>query len=300
MNRIAVGETIRFAYQFTFGQIGTIIGLIWVPTLIQVVGTYFVLAPYYAAMAAAAESHDYATMGPHFLMLMAFEFVALGLQAVIAAALIQQALGLRQGQPFFHFSFGLIEMRLLGGMLGLFFLFIIFILIAALGAGIVTTAIVALLGRVTPMSMTLAQRVGFPVSLLALLCLVYPMARLSFFFPPAVVAESGFGIARSWQLSKGNFWRIAGVGLATLLPVFVLVIGGEIAVIGPKFFASNFMVLQDGGQQMQAMAAQMRVMQAHLPLLLGLGFVITPVMFGLIYAPSAFAYRALTRVSTQA
>jgi hypothetical protein len=51
---------------------------------------------------------------------------------------------------------------------------------------------------------------------------------------------------------------------------------------------------------MQAMAAQMRVMQAHLPLLLGLGFVITPVVFGLLYAPSAFAYRALTKVSTEA
>jgi hypothetical protein len=300
MNRFAVGETIRFAYQFTFGQIGTIIGLIWVPTLIQVVGTYFVLAPYYQAMAAAAESHDLAAVGPHLLMLMAFELVALGLQAVIAAALIQQVLGLRKGQAFFHFSFGLTEMRLLGGMLGLAFLFIIFVLAAALVAGLVSAAILALLGRAMPMSTALAQKVGFPVSILSILCLVYPMARLSFFFAPAVVVENGFGIARSWQLSKGNFGRILTVGLATILPVLLVVFGAEIAVLGPASFAANFAITQDSGQQMQAMAAQMRVMQAHLPLLLGLGFVITPVVFGLLYAPSAFAYRALTKVSTEA
>ena len=299
MNRFSVGETIRFAYQFTFGQIGTIIGLIWVPALIQVVGTYFVLAPYYAAMTDAAQSHDFAAVGPHLLMLMAFELVALGLQAVIAVALVQQVLGLRQGNAFFHFAFGLAEMRLLGGMLGLFFLFIIFVLIAALAAGLITTAILAVLSRMMPMSTALAQKVGYPVSFLSLLFLVYPMARLSFFFAPAVVVESGFGIARSWQLSKGQFWRILGVGLATVLPVLLLVVGAEVAVIGPGSF-TNFAVLQDQGQQMQAMAEQMRTMQAHLPLLLGLGFFITPVMFGLLYGPSAFAYRALTRVSTQA
>lgn len=300
MNRFSVGETIRFAYQFTFGQIGTIIGLIWIPALIQVVGTYFVLAPYYAAMADAAQSHDLAAVGPHLLLLMAFELVALGLQAVIAAALIQQVLGLRKGQHFVHFSFGMTEMRLLGGMLGLFFLFLIFILAVALVAGLVTAAIVALLGHLTSISADLAQKVGYPVSFLSLIFLVYPMARLSFFFAPAVVVENGFGIARSWQLSKGQFWRILRVGLATILPVLLLVFGIEVAVIGPGSFATNFAVLQDQGQQMQAMADQMRIMRAHLPLLLGLGFFITPVMFGLIYAPSAFAYRALTRVSTEA
>jgi len=31
MNKIPVGEAVRFAYEFTFRELGTIIGLIWVP-----------------------------------------------------------------------------------------------------------------------------------------------------------------------------------------------------------------------------------------------------------------------------
>jgi len=34
MTRISVAETIRFAYTFAFGQIGAIIGLVWLPLLI--------------------------------------------------------------------------------------------------------------------------------------------------------------------------------------------------------------------------------------------------------------------------
>ena len=34
MNKINVWNAIRFAYAFTFGDIGTIIGLIWLPTLL--------------------------------------------------------------------------------------------------------------------------------------------------------------------------------------------------------------------------------------------------------------------------
>src|SRR6185437_697887 len=43
MNKIPVGQTIRFAYAFTFGEIGTVIGLTWIPTLINAVATFFVL-----------------------------------------------------------------------------------------------------------------------------------------------------------------------------------------------------------------------------------------------------------------
>ncbi|MEJ0044147.1 MAG: hypothetical protein WDM81_18895 [Rhizomicrobium sp.] len=40
MNKIPVGETIRFAYAFTFGEIGTVIGLVWIPLVINAVGAF--------------------------------------------------------------------------------------------------------------------------------------------------------------------------------------------------------------------------------------------------------------------
>jgi len=56
MNKIPVGETIRFAYAFTFGEIGTIIGLIWIPTLINAVATFFALRAYYATLATVSRA----------------------------------------------------------------------------------------------------------------------------------------------------------------------------------------------------------------------------------------------------
>ena len=39
MNKLPVGDAIRFAYHFTFCPIVAIIGLVWIPALNNVVGS---------------------------------------------------------------------------------------------------------------------------------------------------------------------------------------------------------------------------------------------------------------------
>ena len=46
-------------------------------------------------------------------------------------------------------------------------------------------------------------------------------------------------------------------------------------------------------------AAQMRQLSAHMPMLVGLGFLVAPLTYGLSFAPAAFAYRALKAKTAQ-
>ena len=86
MNKIPVGQTIRFAYAFTLGEIGTIIGLIWVPTLINAVATFFVLRKYYDTLINSFESGMPPTgAGLGWPLLLAF--LAMLLMAMIGVAI---------------------------------------------------------------------------------------------------------------------------------------------------------------------------------------------------------------------
>ena len=46
MQKLPVGRIVRLAYAFTFGEIGTIIGLVWIPALITAVGGFFAMGGY--------------------------------------------------------------------------------------------------------------------------------------------------------------------------------------------------------------------------------------------------------------
>lgn len=291
MNKLPIGDAVRFAYRFTFGQIGTIIGLIWIPMLIIVIGSYFTVQPYYAAMAAAARTGA-APAGGAVLIFMLFQVVALLLVASITVSITQQALGLRKGLPLAHFALGLTELRVYGGIVGLFLLFILFLLGYAMGFAAITVAAKSLAGlggagRIGGGVLAAAYAVVGPCALF------YIMVRLSFVFIPAAVTGTGFGLARSWEITKGHFWRIFVIGCATILPLALALMAVEVAILGPHFFISDLKAMGDKAAQARNAALQMAVMQENFPYLLGFSFVIAPVMYGLALAPAAFVWRFL-------
>ena len=59
-------------------------------------------------------------------------------------------------------------------------------------------------------------------TLLTFCVFIYVMVRLTFLLLPVVVAEHRIGIKRSWQLGKGNFWRMLGLFILIFLPIVVL------------------------------------------------------------------------------
>ena len=283
--KIPVLDTIRYAYAFTFGHLGTIIGLIWLPMVIFAVAGYFVMSYYYGVVPEAVSGGNPVALGQAGLVVMGWSLVSLMLSAIMYVAVTRQALGLRQGPAVVHFALGAPELRVFAGFIGLFALLLLFLL-----ADAVVLAVIKSLGHSPVMT-----SVAGAVYLAGLLAIVYAAVRLSFLFIPAGVAEEKIGLAESWQLTRGNFWNIFAVGVAVFLPLVIVVGIAEVAVMGTDFFLPRAMVPgADTAQQMKIMADQMRDASRHLPLLSGLTFLFAPFATGLTLAPSAYAYRALT------
>ncbi|HXC54377.1 MAG TPA: hypothetical protein VNU97_03715 [Rhizomicrobium sp.] len=297
MIKLPVGQTIRFAYAFTFGEIGTVIGLIWIPTLINAVASFFVFRNYYSDMASAVDGGT-PVMGQGFGLVFLYSVAAVLIFAMIAVAISRQALGLRQGPAFAHVSLGSAELRVFGGFFGLYMLLLLFVFALALAV-----ALLAVAGAALAKSGAAAEQVvGGAAVLLGLagfVALFYVFIRLSFLFIPSAVNEGEFGLTRSWELTRGNFWRIVAVGLATLLPAVLIVGAIQVAILGPDYFTVEMAMISDPAHAAKHMAEQMRLVSARMPLILGLGFVVTPVTQGLLFAPAAFAYKVLSGKTPQ-
>lgn len=122
---------------------------------------------------------------------------------------------------------------------------------------------------------------------------LYFLIRLSYFLVPVTVAENRIGIWRSWELTKGNVWRIVGISLAILLPLFVIeMIAGMIA-FGQTIAEFAAAAVKSPGTADARAALLMKSLLHSLPLLGIVAFVLAPIVYGLVLSPAAFAYRAL-------
>jgi len=298
MNKIPVGQTIRFAYAFTFGEIGTIIGLIWIPTLINAVATFFVLRSYYGTLIDSFEN----SMPPNGSGLgwpLLLAFLTILLLAMVAVAVTQQAMGLRHGPAFARVSFGSAEWRTFGGFFGLYVLFVLFAAAFAIlfGAARVASsnavqsnpALTGLFAAVTPLAL-----------LMGICAVIYLVVRLSFLLVPSVIDGGEFGLSRSWLLTKGNVGRIVVVALATLAPILLIVGVAQLTLLGPGYFVPDLPNAGDAAVSMRGMVTKMRVMRENMPILIGLSFVVSPLLYGLMFSASAFAYRSLSSAGVSA
>lgn len=292
MNKIPVGQTIRFAYNFTLGEIGTIIGLIWIPTLINAVATFFAVRAYYSTLTDSFES-GMPPAGAGLGLPVLAAFLSMLMVAMIGVSITQQALGQRQGPAFAHLALGSMEWRAFGGFFGLYLLFVLFIVIFALIVG-ATAAASAAAVQSNPRLATVAGAGLGAIIVVGIGLVAYMIVRLSFLLVPSVVEGGEFGLTRSWQLTQGNFWRIVAVALATLLPIFLVFGVIEAVILGPGFFIPDLKHAGDTATTLRNMVSQMRAMQSNMPLLMGLSFVVSPLLYGLMFSASAFAYRSLS------
>jgi len=290
MNKIPVGPTIRFAYAFTFGEIGTVIGLVWIPLVISAVAEFLV-----ERVLSAGEPAEGATGGlsPGFGYLALYSVLAVLLSAMVATAIARQAMGVRQGPALAHVSLGRTELHVFGGIAGLYLLCFIF----AMGVTLAVMVVGGLASLVAPSKAageTIGAAAGSFAALIGLGAILYAMLRLSFLFVPSVIGGGGFGLTKSWEMTKGNFWRIVAIGAATALPASLVLFAINLAILGPEYFASLAAMVQDQAHLAKYAAEQSRMTSAKLPLLLGVSLVLAPINYGLLFAPAAFAYRALS------
>jgi hypothetical protein len=127
---------------------------------------------------------------------------------------------------------------------------------------------------------------------------IFCALRFGFLICVTTIAEGKITIARSWELSRKNFWRIFVILLAVFLPFLVL----EFAVMAA---AGLFPHLPPPGatvQQIQAFrverrqytAAAMHRMQHYWYFFYPIMGVLTVYIYGVLAGAQTFAYRALT------
>ncbi|HTQ14084.1 MAG TPA: hypothetical protein VMH86_09430 [Rhizomicrobium sp.] len=289
MNKIPVGKTIAFAYQFTFGHLGVIIGLIWIPTVLVAVGGFFAESHYGPVIMTASGGSDQAAAGQAIVSMFAWYVVSMLLTAIASTAVTRQAMGLRKGGAMFHFALGPMEFRVFAAQMALFG-----VAVALALPYIVLLTAVATFAEASGAASSGASLAAAAIGLGGAGLLLFAIVRLSFLLLPATVAESRIGLGRSWTLTRGNFWRIVAIGLCTLGPILVVLAAGQYAILGPRYFDLALLAAHDPSSQAKIAAEQSQIMMQHLPLSFGLSLLVAPFSFGLLLAPSAYAYRVLT------
>jgi hypothetical protein len=280
--KIPVAATIAASYRFAFGKIGPIIGLIWLPVVLIAAGGWFFILPYVKFRAA------YPGGSPLPAGLWGYAAVVLVLASLIAATLTREILLPPVGRSLFRLPPLGAAFRVLGSYLGL----------AVLGGAFAVG--LAVLAAIVGHALTGWQSVAAVAALFAvgLSVLAYAGVRLAALLVPAAVVSGGFGIARSWRLTGGNFWRLILIWLAALLPIALISQAATALLLGLDFFDIR-PVLHGGPAALQAFTAQQhRILADKFPLLLAVYVVLGPFKFGLATASAAFAFRSLTQNSS--
>ncbi len=282
MTKIPVGSTIRHAYTFTFSELGTIIGLCWLPLVLIAILQFL---PFAFGGDPMAPAENATAQGRHGLENLMSSLLMILLYSIAYVPVTRQAFGQRHGPAIVHFALGVPEFRVFGALL-LFFL-VIFAMALGIGVlGLVAGGVSAMTGKNPIAGLVLAL-----VILAALLGFIYAIVRLGFLIVPVAVAENQISLTRAWMLTRGNFWRIFGILAAVLVPLYLLHLGAIVALVGPGLFAplpSNPALAE------QALAARFAMVGQHIPAYLGITLILAPFNIGLGIGAAAHAYRVLT------
>ena len=285
MNKIPVLKTVRFAYAFAFGSIGTIIGLVWLPTLL--IGVLQFLP--YALGTQSAEGNSAAESAAA-LLNFAFFFASLLLYAMNAVAVTQLAFGKHpEGSMSVHLSLGRPEWRMLGA--NLFCALVLGGLLLVYFLGISYAASFAKDGVPVPLA------IGLIFYVVAGICLlVYAGIRLVPLQAPVIVAEDKLDLARGWHLMAGNILRMLAVFVAVFFPLLVIQAAATLAIGGPALVAP---LPSNPDAMALALNARLATLNGHMPELIGLFLILAPFSLGLTMGAETAAYRALVAANAK-
>ncbi len=285
MNKIPVVKTVAFAYNFLFTRIGTVAGVAALPAVLASAVDYLVRSY-------TSTDETEAAGGANLLIWLLGTVTTIFISSVATVGITRAALGLPLGSGAYYFPVGTLELRMfvtkLRFWLGVAVLLILASLVASVtfmlagvpidGAGTVEPSAATLLAG-------LATWTAFGYAIVTIM-------RMGFLLSATVVSENKAGLRRSHDLSRGNFWRMVAVVLALAAPILVLVsVAGAVilrASLGPDYAR----VLEQEGM-LELMRRGEDAVAQNLLLWEVFNTAIFILASGLIYAASAYAYRAL-------
>jgi hypothetical protein len=296
--KLPVFRTIARAYGFAFGNLATIIGLIWLPLLLIAGAVYFLLLEL-LSIVARLPSNDTAAFDAlqrTGFMFYDFLFGALFLYAVMVVPVTRQALGLRTGGAFVHFGLGATELRTFASLFLLYLLvttvslvgayaFVLIFLFAAMGAAAIGTV-----AHVSPAFM--AGVSGFAAWIAYFSATTYLNVRLSFFVVPVTVSENRIDLFRGWNLTRGKFWRIFWILCAIRVPLAAVACAVGFAILAIFLGAAGMLAKPDLALAKTA-TGSLELVRHLLPVLIGIAVFLEPLRLGLESGAAAASYRAL-------
>lgn len=190
-------------------RFGTLVQIAWLPMLaMSAVSAWFLwnLLPALSGLLQLSEHSRpedvAAAVGPLFLPVLLVFAVALVFMPMLFAGLLRYIVrGERPPGPF-YLHFGGDELRTLGTYAGIVLINLGIAMVLAMIGGLVVPMVG---GKGSPAG----ALGGSLIELAARLVELFIAVRLSLAFPAAIGARA-IGIGLSWQLSRGNFWRLLG------------------------------------------------------------------------------------------
>ena len=294
------------AYQFLFRRILSVIGTLWLPMLVNMglcAGIVYLVVPHgwwHGQFPVMDSEHPdpaaaLAMMQPILAAMFPVIAVCLIFGAMMKIGLLQLALGQKE-RCFVYFSLGADVWRLIAAWILSGLIMVLIEILVVLSVVLLVTVAKPLLG-------------GWGI-LLAVLCgiagvcfLIYVAVRLIFFLPAVATAEHKIGLERSWELGRGNFWRIVGLCLAVIIPVVIvssilqqIVIatpaGAEYARWTHDYYTHIFQNTKPDFAMV--FGAQFRAMWPLIPWFMVIGVVQGIVTSGLMAGATAKAYLAVS------
>ena len=300
MAQIPLERTIGDTYRFALRNVLSIFGIAWFPMALMIASiaaAVWWLRPDIAAMdwsahADAARNQEaalrfvlkiFATMGPLYILFYV-------LIAMMTVGVQRKALGLIKGPVFFYFSLESAVWRFLGAM-------ILAVILVDIGTALTVGAVAAVFWAGEYFGLPALYGLVEFAAVVAGVCWFFYMAiRLMFFLPTVVVAEGGLGLARSWELGAGNFWRIVALFFVCILAPMMAISTVSNIILMPLMM-SVMIPLQQAAQAHQAVTPQMfwasagPALRWFVPLFIVFQLLSWIVVLGLQNAMSAFAYR---------
>jgi hypothetical protein len=286
MNKIPVGKTVAFAYNFLFTRFGTVVGVAALPAVLASAVDYLV-----RSYTSTEESE--AAGGVNLLIWLSGTVTTIFISSVATVGIIRAALGLPLGSGAYYFPVGPLELRMFVTKLRFWLGVAVLLILASLAASVafmLAGVPIDGAGTVEPSAATLIA--GF-AAWAAFAYAILTIIRMGFLLPATVVSEDKGGLQRSHDLSRGNFWRMVAVVLALAAPILVLVsVAGAVilrASLGPDYAR----VLEQDGM-LELMRRGEEAVAQNLLLWEAFNAAIFILASGLVYAASAYAYRAVT------
>lgn len=282
MIRIPVRSVIAETYRFVFSQLGRLIERVWLPATFICIGSFLFVRPYLYLMASDPDGAALQQQSHVLLALYVYYMAGLLMTGMIIGAIVLEYLKPQPGSSLFRLPPVSTAFRIASGALGAMLVLLLFVMTSSLAlAGLIRIA-------------HLPEPIALAGMVLILVAILYPAVRLCLLMPAVAAQENRIGLMRSWELTRGNGWRLVLIMLATALPVMLIAMILQALVLGAEALNPHFELIGQAEVMLTKRNVQMMLMANRFPYITGITFFLTPLTYGLAVIPGVIVYRIMT------